>query len=276
MAQLVGAFASSHAPLIARDWDILPTEAKQKISSGFREMRSRIEELCPDLLIMLAPDHWVNFFLDNLPAFCIGLGPEHGGPPEPFLSPKFPYKKLKGHPEFSRHLADTAFEIGFDPSLSYNVNLDHGFCIPLWQLGLDPLPKVIPIFVNELEQPMPSIKRCFDWGRMIRSAIVNYPEDLKVAVIGSGGLSHSIGEPTMGKIDERFDKDCIDLFSKANEAEIIEKLIKNLPNAGNGSEEIRSWIIAHAVMNGEGFELIDYAPILEVYVGCCWAEWKVA
>ena len=69
MAQLVGAFASSHAPLIARDWEILPPEAKQKISSGFSEMKSRIKELCPDLLIMLAPDHWVNFFLDNLRAF---------------------------------------------------------------------------------------------------------------------------------------------------------------------------------------------------------------
>ena len=57
---------------------------------------------------------------------------------------------------------------------------------------------------------------------------------------------------------------------------IIEKLVKNLPTVGNGSEEIRSWIIAHAAMNGEGFKLIDYAPISEVYVGCGWAEWKVA
>lgn len=274
MAELVGAFAASHAPLIAREWENLSSDARSVITSSFDEMRRRLTGLNPDVLVMLSPDHWINFFLSNLPSFCIGVGPEHDGPPEPFLAPVFPHKTLPGHPEFGRHLVETAFAQGFDPSITYRVKLDHGFCIPLWRLELDPLPAIIPIFVNELEAPMPSVARCLDWGRLIATAVESYPGDLRVAILGSGGLSHSIGEPTMGDIDEPFDRACIDLFTRADETEISATLEDWLPRTGNGSHEVRSWAIAHAAMGGKGFDLISYAPIPEVYVGCGFAEWK--
>jgi aromatic ring-opening dioxygenase catalytic subunit (LigB family) len=274
MAELVGAFAASHAPLIAREWERLPPDARETITNSFDEMGRRLTALKPDVLIMLSPDHWVNFFLDNLPSFCIGVGPEHDGPPEPFVAAVFPHKTLPGHAGFARHLADTAFARDFDPSISYRVRLDHGFCIPLWRLALDPLPSIVPIFVNELEAPMPSVARCFDWGRLIAAAIDSYQGDLRVAIIGSGGLSHSIGEPTMGDIDEPFDHACIDLFTRAGETEISTTLEDWLPRTGNGSHEVRSWAIAHAAMGGKGFDLIRYAPIPEIYVGCGFAEWR--
>ena len=97
MAELVGAFAASHAPLIAREWERLPPDVRETIASSFDEMGRRLAALKPDVLVMLSPDHWVNFFLDNLPSFCIGVGPEHDGPPEPFLAPVFPHKTLPGH-----------------------------------------------------------------------------------------------------------------------------------------------------------------------------------
>ena len=275
MAELVGAFAASHAPLIAREWEQMSPGARDTITSSFDEMGRRLSALKPDVLVMLSPDHWVNFFLNTLPSFCIGIGPEHDGPPEPFVAAVFPHKTLPGHAEFGRHLTDTAFAEGFDPSISYRVRLDHGFCIPLWRLGLDPIPAIVPIFVNELEDPMPSVARCFDWGRLIAKAVDSYPGDLRVAILGSGGLSHSIGEPTMGDIDEPFDHACIDLFKRAGEAEISETLEDWMPRAGNGSHEVRSWVIPHAAMGGKGFDLIHYAPISEIYVGCGFAEWKM-
>jgi len=275
LAELVGAFAASHAPLIAREWEQMSPGARDIITSSFDEMGRRLSALKPDVLVMLSPDHWVNFFLNNLPSFCIGIGPEHDGPPEPFVAAVFPHKTLPGHAEFGRHLTDTAFAEGFDPSISYRVRLDHGFCIPLWRLGLDPIPAIVPIFVNELEDPMPSVARCFDWGRLIAKAVDSYPSDLRIAILGSGGLSHSIGEPTMGDIDEPFDHACIDLFKRAGEAEISETLEDWMPRAGNGSHEVRSWVIPHAAMGGKGFDLIHYAPISEIYVGCGFAEWKM-
>lgn len=276
MAELVGAFAASHAPLIAREWDTMSAGARETIASSFDEMGRRLSALKPDVIVMLSPDHWVNFFLNNLPSFCIGIGPEHDGPPEPFLAPVFPHKTLPGHGAFGRHLVDTAFDQGFDPAISHRVRLDHGFCIPLWRLALDPLPAIVPVFVNELEEPMPRIARCFEWGRLIASAIESFPDDLRVVIVGSGGLSHSIGEPTMGDIDEPFDAACIDLFGRADEAEISSTLEGLLPQVGNGSQEVRSWIIAHAAMGGQGFDLIHYAPIPEVYVGCGFAEWRAS
>lgn len=276
MAELVGAFAASHAPLIAREWQNLSPGTKATITQSFDEMGRRLEALQPDVLVMLSPDHWVNFFLDNLPSFCVGVGPEHDGPPEPFVAAVFPHRTLPGHPEFARHLVDTAFARGFDPAISYRARLDHGFCVPLWRMGLDPIPAIVPIFVNELEEPMPVIARCFDWGRLIAAAVDSYPGDLRVAVVGSGGLSHSIGEPTMGDIDEPFDRTCIELFGGADEADIAATLEARLPHTGNGSHEVRSWVIAHAAMGGKGFDLIHYAPLPEIYVGCGFAQWKPA
>src|SRR5215469_5073284 len=102
MAEFVGAFAASHAPLIARDWDKLPAAAREIITSDFRELGQRVAAAKPDVMVMLSPDHWTNFFLDNLPSICIGVGDSHEGPPEPFMK-KFPFRAVKGHAALGQH-----------------------------------------------------------------------------------------------------------------------------------------------------------------------------
>ncbi|MEX2453515.1 MAG: hypothetical protein WD470_02360, partial [Rhodospirillaceae bacterium] len=264
MAKFVGAFAASHGPVIARDWDRLPAPVRAKLDESYGEMGRRLTALAPDVLVIVSPDHWVNFFIDNLPSFCVGIGAEHDGPPEPFMKPIFPHRTLAGHPGFGRHLLGTALDSDFDPSLSHRLRLDHGFCVPLWRMGLDRLPAIVPVTVNELEEPMPSIRRCLAWGRMLRSAIDSYPEDIRIAVLGTGGLSHSIGEPTMGEIDEDFDHDCIRAFEDGAERPLIDYLDRRLDTAGNGSHEVRNWLVAHGAAGGRGFELVDYFAVPEV------------
>jgi aromatic ring-opening dioxygenase catalytic subunit (LigB family) len=276
MAEFVGAFATSHGPLIAREWDILPEGPKAKLKAAFDETGRRLKALEPDVLVMLSPDHWVNFFIDNLPSFCIGIGEEHDGPPEPFMKPIYPHKTLSGHPAFGRHLLETALKNDFDPAISHRLTLDHGFCVPLWRMGIDPALPIVPITVNQLEEPLPTLRRCIAWGRMLRKAIETYPGDIRVAVLGTGGLSHSIGEPTMGEIDEPFDRICIDLFTNADDDALADGLERALATTGNGAQEVRDWVIAHAVAGSQGFDLIDYTPIPEVYIGCGMAEWRPA
>jgi len=99
---------------------------------------------------------------------------------------------------------------------------------------------------------------------------------LRVVMLGTGGLSHSIGEPTMGEIDEPFDELCIDLFSNADDDRLSTELEKALKTTGNGAAEVRNWAICHAAAGSQGFNLIDYAAIPEVYIGCGLAEWKIA
>ena len=273
MASLVGVFAASHGPLLVREWAAVPEPQKERLTAGFRELGRRLAEARPDVLIEISPDHWVNFFLDNLPAVCIGVGEAHEGPPEPFLK-DFPHKELNGHPGFAQHLARTALDAGFEPSLSHRLKLDHGFCIPLWRMELERLPHIVPMVVNSIEPPLPSIARCLAWGALVRQAVQSYREPLRVALLATGGLSHSIGEPTMGAIDEPFDRECIRLFGSPA-GKLVDYLQENLPKTGNGAEEIRNWIVAHGAAGGRGFELIDYLPVPTVIVGCAFAAWRL-
>ena len=273
MAELVGAFAASHGPLIVREWQRVPAEQKARIGAAFLELGNRLQKARADVLVVIAPDHWSNFFLDNVPALCIGVGETHEGPPEPWMK-EFPYREIPGHAAFGAHIAQTALDRDFEPSVSHRLKLDHGFCIPLWRMQLARLPRIVPIALNSIEPPMPSLARCYQWGSLLREAIQAFSEPLRVAVLGTGGLSHSIGEPTMGAIYEDFDRETIRRFNGSAQG-LMNYLKENLPSHGNGSEEVRNWLVAHGAAGGRGFELVDYLPVPTVIVGCGFASWRV-
>lgn len=275
MAEIVAAYAASHAPLVARDWHLLPQPAKDRLTAAYRELGRQLNAANPDVIVEIAPDHWSNFFINNLPNVCIGVGETHDGPPEPFLK-DYPFNPMQGAPQLAMHILKTALDNDFEPSVSHHMKLDHGFCIPLMRMDLKHLPPIVPIVINSLEEPMPSLNRCLAWGKLIRKAVESYPEKLRVAVLTTGGLSHSIGEPTMGAIYEQFDHDCIEAFRKGAEGPLLEFLESNLAGAGNGAQEVRNWLVAHGAAHSAGFELVDYLPVPEVYVGCGFAAWKIA
>jgi aromatic ring-opening dioxygenase catalytic subunit (LigB family) len=273
MASLVGAYAASHGPLLVREWDALPEREKQRLKSAFEGLGQRIAAAKPEVLIVVSPDHWSNFFLDNMPAVCIGVGETNEGPPEPWMK-AFPHRKIPGHPALALHIVSEVMRHGFEPSVSHRLTLDHGVCIPLWRMSLERLPRIVPMLVNSIEPPLPSLSRCLAWGRQLASAIRSFPGDLKVGVLATGGLSHSIGEPTMGAIYEDFDRETIRLFSFSEE-QLVAFLDKNLPKHGNGSEEVRNWLVAHGCAGARGFELVDYLPVPKVIVGCGFAAWTI-
>ena len=275
MAEFAGAFAASHAPLIARDWNHLSDSLRARLTASFAQLAERLAAARADIIVEIAPDHWTNFFIDNLPSVCIGVGARHDGPREPFMQP-FPHRTLRGDAAFGAHLLSTALERGFEPSVSHHLALDHGFCLPLWKMALDPLPAIVPLIINDLEPPMPSVARCAAWGGLVAEAIASYPADVRVAVLASGGLSHSIGEPSMGAIDEAFDRDCIAALEANDPRALVTYLETSLASAGNGAHELRNWVVAHATAGGRGFALLDYYPVPEVYVGCAWATWETA
>ena len=274
MASLAGALAASHGPLLIREWEAVPAPQKERLGKAFDELGRRLRAARPDVLIVVSPDHWSNFFLDNYPAVCIGVGAVHEGPPEPWMK-GFSHGHLPGDPGFGMHIAAQAMRAGFEPSVSHRLKLDHGACIPLWRMRLEKLPAIVPLLVNSIEPPMPSLRRCLDWGRLLRRAIESYAEPIRVAIVGTGGLSHSIGEPTMGAIHEDFDLETIRRFSSSDES-LVAYLEQELPRRGNGSEEVRNWLVAHGAAHGRGFELVDYLPVPTVFVGCGFAAWRAA
>jgi len=274
MASFAGAFAACHPPLMARNWESLPQDHRARLTMAFDELGQRLRASRPDLLVVISPDHWVNFFISNLPAVCIGIGAEHDGPPEPFMQKVYPRERLPGHEAFGRHLLERALDSDFEPALSHRLKLDHGTCIPLWRMGIESTLPIVPILVNDLEEPMLSMRRCLAWGRLIRHAIESFPSPLRIAVLGTGGLSHSVGEATMGWIDEDFDHKCIRHFEDGDDERLAQFLTDALPRTGNGAHEIRDWVIAHAAAGSRGFELIDYFPSPETLVGAGFACWN--
>src|SRR3982750_492786 len=125
MASLVGAFAASHGPLIIREWERVPEEEKKRMSAAYRGLGRRLTAARPDVLVVVAPDHWSTFFLDNYPAVCIGVGEASDAPPEPWMK-DFPHRTLAGHPALALHIAEQAMRGGFEPSVSHRLKLDHG------------------------------------------------------------------------------------------------------------------------------------------------------
>jgi aromatic ring-opening dioxygenase catalytic subunit (LigB family) len=202
------------------------------------------------------------------------VGEVHDGPPEPWFK-AFPHRTLAGHPALAEHIVRTAIERDFEPSVSYKLALDHGFCIPLWKAGLEPPPAIVPVIFNDIEPPFPSVRRCYAWGEMLAAAVASFPGTLRVGVLATGGLSHSIGEPDMGRIDEAFDRDCIGRLESGDPPALFDFLDQRLAAAGNGASEVRNWVAAHGAAQGRGFELIRYDPIPNVYVGCGFASWNL-
>jgi len=65
---------------------------------------------------------------------------------------------------------------------------------------------IVPIVVNAFAPPMPSLRRCMQVGACVRNAIERWLEQKRVAVIGTGGLSHCVGLLETGKVNADFDR----------------------------------------------------------------------
>jgi protocatechuate 4,5-dioxygenase beta chain len=79
----------------------------------------------------------------------------------------------------------------------------------------------------------------------------------------------------MGRIDEPFDKACLEHFRSGDIPRLVDFLDKNIESGGNGAAEVRNWVMAHRVVEGKGFDLIGYHPYPEWYVGCAFATWNM-
>ena len=94
----------------------------------------------------------------------------------------------------------------------------------------------------------------------------------RVAVLGTGGLSHAVGTPTAGEIDEAFDDRVMALLSENGPA-VSALTHEELEAAGNGAHEIRNWIAAAGAAGGAG-EVVMYEPVAGCGSGMM--RWQVA
>jgi len=213
MAKLVGGICCSHVPAIGAALDLGKTQEPYwtRVFSGFEKSKEWFRQVKPDVCIVVFNDHATAFSMDIVPTFALGCAAEFP-PADEGWGPR-PVPVVKGHPKLAAHIAQSVINDEFDLTVVNKMEVDHGLTVPqslmFGQPEEWPCP-VIPLAVNVVLFPPPSGKRCFDLGKAIRKAIESFPEDLRVVIFGTGGMSHQISGPRAGLINSHFDKNFLD------------------------------------------------------------------
>ena len=265
MAQVVAAFAASHAPLITAAPEAAEPERRERIYAAMGELRREVEHARPSAVVICSNEHFTNFFLDNFPAACIGIGDEHLGPVEEWL--RVPRTTLPGHRNLGTWLLEQAFQHGFEVAFSEELQLDHGIMTVLHFITPDMRVPVVPIIQNCAVKPMQTLRRCYEFGSVLRRAVEAWPEDERVALVAAGGLSHWVGMPGMGRINSDFDRWFLDLLATGRAEEALAMSDADVEQAGNGAHEIRSWLTLAGAMGPRPARVLAYEPIPEWATG---------
>jgi 2,3-dihydroxyphenylpropionate 1,2-dioxygenase len=270
---LAFAAAAVHAPGITGRPQMATEQQRSVFFPAYQRLRERLEQARLDALVIVTAEHWTNFFMDNMPAFCIGLAEGYPGPSEdePFL--KIPKTRVPGAARLARALA-TAVSDEVDIAHSEELVFDHGFMVPLHHLTPQMDLPVVPIVVNTLAPPRPALKRCYVLGRSLRRAIDARPE--RIGLLAAGGLSHWPAVPESGKINVEWDRAFLedflahrrDAMTRYSEDEIER-------DAGPGGHEIRAWIVVSAATEGAQGETLCFEPIPAFAITGCIATMAV-
>ena len=209
MARITASVFTSHVPAIGAALDMGKTQEPywQPVFAGYDYSKEWMKQNTPDVIFLVFNDHATAFSLDMIPTFAIGTAAQYT-PADEGWGPR-PVPVVKGHPELAAHIAQSVILDEFDLTVVNNMEVDHGLTVPLSLMFGQPEEwpcKIIPLAVNVVLFPPPTGKRCFDLGAAIRRAVDSYPEDLKVVIFGTGGMSHQISGPRAGLINSDFDK----------------------------------------------------------------------
>lgn len=218
MARIIGAIATSHTPTIGFALDAKKQDdpAWKPIFDGYRPIQRWLAEKQPDVLLMVYNDHITSFFFDQYSAFALGVDESYAVADEGGGARGVP--PIGGHAALSRHIVQSLFTDEFDMATFRGKPLDHGIFSPLsvlLQHDGDTWPlQIVPLQVGVLQFPIPSAKRCYALGQALRTAIESYPEDIKVALVATGGLSHQVHGERCGFNNTEWDEQFLDLLEK--------------------------------------------------------------
>jgi protocatechuate 4,5-dioxygenase, beta chain len=251
MARIVGGICTSHIPAIgnaiARGLQNDPYW--QPFFQGYPPVREWLERVQPDVAVMVYNDHGLNFFLDKMPTFAIGAAPEYQNADEGWGLPTLP--PYPGDPALSWHVIEQLVNEEFDITSCQEMRVDHAFTVPialLWP-GTQRRVRTVPVAVNTVQHPLPTPNRCFKLGQALGRAIASYPEDLRVVVLGTGGLSHQLDGERAGFINKDFDLECLEKI--VNDPEALTKYtIHDLVRlAGTQGVELIMWLVMRGALS---------------------------
>jgi len=254
MAEIVGGFAVSHTPTIAfaHDANKYDDPVWAPIFKGFEPVKEWLREKAPDVIFYIYNDHMTSFYMRHYSQFALGIGEkfypaDEGGGPR-----KVP--PFHGDPELAQHIAFGMVADEFDLSYWQGMGLDHGAFSPLSAMldytMEDGWPcKILPMQCGVLEIPIPTARRFWKFGRSLRKAIQNYPKDIKVAIAGTGGLSHQVHGERCGFNNTEWDMEFMDRLEKDPEGLLDIPIAKLAELGGMEGAEIVMWMMMRGALS---------------------------
>jgi protocatechuate 4,5-dioxygenase beta chain len=258
MAKIIGGIGTSHVPTIgvAYDKGKQNDPAWEPLFKGYKPVADWLAEKKPDALVFFYNDHATTFFFDLYPTFALGIGEQFEIADEG--AGKRPLPPMRGNVDLSIHIAESLVNDEFDLTTFQDRPIDHGCASPLpllWPHAPDWPGVIVPIAINVLQFPIPTAKRCYKLGQALRRAIESYPEDLKVVVVGTGGLSHQVHGERAGFNNEDWDMEFLDLFVKNPEELTKLRHADFIRRGGAESVEQIMWLAMRGALEGEIREL---------------------
>lgn len=254
MAEIVGGVATSHTPTIAfaKDAKKFDDPVWKPIFDGYEPVQQWFREKKPDVLVYIYNDHMTAFF-EHYSHFALGVG-ESFGPADEGGGPR-DIPAIGGDPKFAQHVAKVMVADEFDLSYFQGRNLDHGAFSPLsvmvdhdeggWAV------KLLPIVCGVLTVPLPSARRFYKFGQSLRRAIQSYPEDIKVAIAGTGGLSHQVHGEGCGFNNPEWDHEFMELIEKDPESLLDLPITELARRGGWEGAEVVMWLMMRGALSEE-------------------------
>jgi 2,3-dihydroxyphenylpropionate 1,2-dioxygenase len=256
MANVMGFVAMSHSPFWNMAEEVDGTGAD--FAHAAYRARAQVKKHAPDALVIFGPDHFRNFFYDIMPSFCIGFESVEGF--GDYGTPKGPLPVARS---LGREIYNSVVEAGFDPAYSLKMGIDHGISQPYGILDGTRSTPFVPIMINAAGAPRPSLRRCFEFGKAVGSAIRNAPGDARILIAASGGLSHWV-KPVSAD-DPKIDAETLDYvvngrpravpYSAARDASVAQRAKQGVD--GNVNAEWDQWFLDTLIKG-------DLEPLLAV------------
>ena len=271
---LVYCGACSHAPGITARAERADTQTRQALESAFRSMGDDIRATKPDALVVIAAEHFANFFMNNMPAFAIGMADSYEGPIEDEAFLRIKRTTVPGNRALSRKLIENVMQT-VDVAYAEEWKFDHGISVPLHFLTPDYDLPIVPANINCQGPPLAPLARAWAFGEALRRAADAVPE--RIALIGTGGLSHWPATPDSGKIAQEWDQEFLRRWSANDRDALLSYTDAEIyREAGQGGFEIRTFIAAAAAAKGAKGRVDFCEPVPIFAVSCTMGSFELS
>lgn len=254
MARIIGAIGTSHSPTIgfALDREKQNDPVWAPIFEAYAPVQEWLVRQKPDVLFLIYNDHVTSFFFDHYSHFALGIGQTWNVADEGGGARNLP--PVQGHPALAAHIGNCLSHEEFDLSFFQERPLDHGCFSPLsmlWPHRPEWPGALIPLQVGVLQFPIPTAMRCYKMGHALRRAIESYPEDLRVVLVATGGLSHQVHGERAGFNNTEWDLEFLDLIEKDPVRLASLPLAEYVKRGGLEGAEVIMWLVMRGALSAK-------------------------